>query len=66
MFLASRGSSFRIYFIFSAVGVVPCGGRNTSHHNADYTFWSFGIILSQFKNRVPLKPMLGCMGSVAP
>ena len=25
-----------------------------------------GIILSQFENRVPLKPMLGGAGSVAP
>ena len=38
--------------------------------SADYIFfWSFGIIgliLSQFGNRVPLKPVLGGMGSVAP
>ena len=38
-------------------------------HNADYIFWSFGtigIILSQFENRIPLKPVLGHLGTVAP
>ena len=39
------------------------------HHSADYMFWSFGIIgfiLSQFENRVPLKPVLvGRGGGVA-
>ena len=32
------------------------------HHNADYIFWSFGIIrliLSHFENGVPLKTVLG-------
>ena len=32
------------------------------HHSAEYIFWSFGIIgliLSQFENRVPLKPGRG-------
>ena len=32
------------------------------HHIAEYIFWSFGIIgliLSQYENRVPLKPVLG-------
>ena len=28
-FLVSRGSSFKIYFIFIASGVVSCGGRKT-------------------------------------
>ena len=28
--LVLKGSSFRPYFIFSAAGVVPCGGRKTS------------------------------------
>ena len=31
------------------------------HHSADYIFWSFGnirLILGQFENRVPLKPVL--------
>ena len=35
------------------------------NHNADYIFWSFGIIkriLSQFENKVPLKPVLGERG----
>ena len=40
------------------------------HHSADYIFWSvlgiIGLILSQFENRVPLKPVLGGVGSVAP
>ena len=72
MFLASRGSLFRTYSILTAGGVVPCGGRKmfpVHHHSADYMFWSLGIIglvLSQFENRVPLKPVLGGMGSVAP
>ena len=30
LFLASRESSFRTYFISTAAGVVPCGGRKTS------------------------------------
>ena len=30
VFSASRGSSFRTYFIFTAAGVAPCGGRKTS------------------------------------
>ena len=37
------------------------------HHNADSTFWPFriiGLILSQFGNRVPQKPVLGGVGSV--
>ena len=32
--LASRGSSFRTYFTFTVVGVVPCGGRKTSHRTS--------------------------------
>ena len=38
------------------------------HYNADYIFWSSGIIwliLSQSENRVPLKPVLGGVRSVA-
>ena len=65
MFLVSRVSSFRTYFIFTAAGVVSCGGRETSPHKSLqcrlYIFWSFGItglILSQFENRVPPKPVL--------
>ena len=30
MVLASKGSSFRTYFIFTAADVLPCGGRKTS------------------------------------
>ena len=49
---------------------VPAVKRLPVHHySADYIFWSFGIIgliLSQFENRVPLKPVLGGVGSVAP
>ena len=30
VFLVSRGSSFRTYFIFTAAGVVRCGGREMS------------------------------------
>ena len=74
MFIASKGFSFRTYFIFTAAGVVPCGGRKrlpVHHHSADYIFSGpFGsvgsFILSQFENRVPLKPVLGDVGSVAP
>ena len=38
-------------------------------HSADYIFWLFGIIgliLSQFENRVPLKPVRGDVGRVEP
>ena len=38
------------------------------YYLADYIFWSFGIIgliLSQFENRVQLKPVLGGAGSFA-
>ena len=44
------------------------GSLPVQHHSADYIFWSFGIIgliLSQFENRFPLKPVLGGVGSVA-
>ena len=53
-----------------AAGDVPCVGRKMSPvHNcsADYIFWRFVIIvliLSQFENRVPLKPVQGGVGSV--
>ena len=30
MVRAYRGSSIKTYFVFSAAGVVPCGGRKTS------------------------------------
>ena len=39
--LASKGSSFRTYIIFTAAGVVPCSAFKKSpvhHHNADYIF----------------------------
>ena len=71
LFLASKGSSFRTYFIFTAAGVVPCGDRKrlpVHHYNAGYIFCSFGIIgliLSQFENRVLLKPVLEGLGNVA-
>ena len=62
-------SSFRTYFIFTAAAVVPCGSRKTSPCISSscrlYIFWSFGLILSQFENRVPLKQLLGGVGSVA-
>ena len=61
---------FRIYFIFTAAGVVPCGGYKTSLGTSSYCrlyiFWCFGIILSQFENRVSLKPVLGGVCSVVP
>ena len=66
-----QGSSFRTYFSFNACGVVPCGGPKSlpvHRHSADYIFWTCGIIgliLSQFENRVPLKPVLVGVGSVA-
>ena len=41
-------SSFKTYFIFTVAAVVTCGGRKTSR-----------LILSQFENRVRLKPVLG-------
>ena len=36
------------------------------HHSADYIFWSFGLIPSPSENKVPLKPVLVDVGSVAP
>ena len=40
------------------------------YHSADYMFsgpfWIIGLILSQLENRVPLKPVLGGVDSVAP
>ena len=65
MFLAFRGSSFGTYFIFTAAvlcRVAAVKRLPESHHSADYIFWSFRIIvliLSQFENRVLLKPVLG-------
>ena len=61
VFLASRGSSFRTYFIFTAAGIVSCGGRKTS----PTSFWIDGIILNQLENNVLLKPVLWDVGSVA-
>ena len=58
-------SSFKTYFILTAAGVVPCGGRKMSPRTSGYSrlyFLCFGIIrliLSQFENRVRLKPVLG-------
>ena len=60
--------------ILSSVQLVSCRvvavkRLSVHHHSADYIFCSFGIIgliLSQFENRVPLKPVLGEVGSVAP
>ena len=67
--LASRGCLFRAYFIFTATGVVPWWRPlNVSPYRL-YIFWPFGIIgliLSQFENRVPLKPVLGGVASIAP
>ena len=64
MYLASTGSSFRIYLIFTAAGV-PFGGRKTSSLTSSYCrlyiFWSFGVIgliLSHFENRALQKPVL--------
>ena len=43
-------------FIFTAIDIVSCGGRNSlpvHHHIADYIFWPFLIIryiLSHFEN----------------
>ena len=39
--------NFQNLFISTAAGVVPYGGRehlSVHHYNADYIFWSFGII----------------------
>ena len=54
---------------------MPCGGRKTSsvhHHSKEYIFsgplgslGSFRVSL-QFRNRIPLKPVLRGVGSVAP
>ena len=68
---ASKGSIFQNLFIFTAANVVPCDGRKkfpVLHYNADYIFWSFGIIgfiFGYFENRILLKPVLGYVASVA-
>ena len=52
---------------------MSCGGRKrlpVHHLSADYTFSGpfgiTGLILSQFENRVPLKPVLWGIGGIAP
>ena len=58
-------------FIFTAAGIVPCGGHKTSSRtslHADYFFWSFERSLNSFlvvKNRVPLKPVLEGVAGVS-
>ena len=73
-------ASLRLFFLPRCkVHFVPHVGKKQNvaavkrllvhHHSADSIFWSFriiGLILSQFGNRVPLKPVLGGVGSVAP
>ena len=72
MFFAS-GVSFLELVLFSlqlALCRVAAVKRLLVHnHSADYIFWSFviiGFILIQLEKRVPLKPVLGGVGSVAP
>ena len=53
--------------ILSSLQLVLCSGAAVKrllihHHSADYIFLSFritGFILSQFKRRVPLNPVVG-------
>ena len=59
--------------ILSSLQLVLCHVRAVKrlpvhHHSADYIFWIFGLtglILSLLENRIPLKPELGGVGSVA-
>ena len=56
-----------LQLVFCCVVVVKC--IPVHHQSADYIFWSFGVIgliPSQFENRVPLKLVLGGLGSGAP
>ena len=67
---ASKGSIFQNLFIFTVANVMPCDGRKkfpVLHYNADYIFWSFGIIgfiFGYFENRIMLKHVLGDVASV--
>ena len=61
-------------FIISSLQLVLCRVEAVKrlplyHHSADYIFCFFkitGLILSQFENRVLLKPVLAGVDSVAP
>ena len=64
-----------IKLILSSLQLVLCRvaaeNRLPVHHHSAYSIFSgpfgiIGLILSQFENSVPLKPMLGGMGCVAP
>ena len=60
--------------ILSSLKLVLCRvaavkGLLVHHHSADNIFWSFlviGLILSHSENRIPLKPLLRGVDSVAP
>ena len=58
--------------ILSSLQLVLCrvAAVPVHHHSADYIFSGpfgiIGLILNLFENRVPLKPVLGGVGSVAP
>ena len=63
MFLASRGTSFRTYFILTEASVVPSLNVSPYIFIVEIIYFlSFGIIgliRSYFQKRLPLKPVLG-------
>ena len=71
-FLASKGTHFQNVLIVTAAGVecrvAALKSLPVLHHNADYIFWSFGIIeimLVCFEYTILFKPALGGVRDVA-
>ena len=61
-FNASRGSSFKVYCVFTAAGVEYRVAAVKVTPYRLYVFWSFGVIgliLNRFENGVSLKSVLG-------
>ena len=56
VFIALKGTHFWILFVFTAAGVVPCGGRKTSPRTSTivqfiFYFWSFEISVNVLRNQ---------------
>ena len=61
VFIALKGTHFLFLFVFTAAGVVPCGGRKTSPRTSTivqfiFHFWSFEINENSLRNQ---KYMIG-------
>ena len=61
IFIALKGTHFLSLFVFTAAGVVPCGGRKTSPRTSTivqfiFYFWSFEISVNILRNQ---KQMIG-------